>query len=338
MLTSKSPRKVLKQAHQLALACLPDYTCKFSRQDFTLPQLFACLVLKEHQKKSYRGVEALLADSPPWLADIGLTRAPDHTTLCRAFGVILKPSKVKSMLDVTALWGRRLGLIDGRVKPVALDSSMFESHHVSRHFEKRQRQSARQKARAEARATARSAQQAAKQARKRAQRAKREADLRRSRTARRLPKLSMAVAAASHLILAATATTGSGGDQPFFGPLLREARRRASFDTAVADAGYDSEENHRISREEVGVRSVIPPKSGRPTDKAPSARYRRLMKQRFARKADKAAYGQRWQAETVNSMIKRNLGSALRASDARRRSRELLLRVLTHNVMIVART
>jgi len=36
-------------------------------------------------------------------------------------------------------------------------------------------------------------------------------------------------------------------------------------------------------------------------------------------------------------MIKRNLGSALRATNARRRSRELLLRVLTHNVMIVAR-
>ena len=43
--------------------------------------------------------------------------------------------------------------------------------------------------------------------------------------------------------------------------------------------------------------------------------YRRLMKRRFARKADKAAYGQRWQSETVNSMIKRNLGSALRRDD-----------------------
>jgi transposase len=59
------------------------------------------------------------------------------------------------------------------------------------------------------------------------------------------------------------------------------------------------------------------------------------MKQRFARKADKAAYGQRWQVETVNSMMKRNMGSALRAHTARRRSRELLLRVLTHNLMII---
>ena len=324
----------MKQAYLLGLTRLPLYSSKFSRQDFTQPQLFACLVVREHQKKSYRGVEALLADCPEWLADVGLSRAPDHNTLCRASRVILKPSRLDGMLDVTAEWGRRLGLIKGRVMPVALDSSMFESRHVSRHFERRCRQSAKAARRRAAGAAARSAQNAAKRDRKRA---RREADLRRSRVAKRLPKLSPAVATASHLILAARATTGSGGDQPFFAPLLRDARRRASFDTAVGDAGFDSEDNHRISREEVGVRSVIPPNTGRPTDKAPTTRYRRLMKQRFARKADKAKYGQRWQAETVNSMIKRNLGSALRATDARRRSRELLLRVLTHNVMIVAR-
>ena len=37
------------------------------------------------------------------------------------------------------------------------------------------------------------------------------------------------------------------------------------------------------------------------------------MHQRFKRKADKKIYGQRWQSETVNSMIKRNQSSALRA-------------------------
>jgi len=307
----------MKRAYRLALACLPDYSSKFSRKDFTLPQLFACLVIRQHQKKSFRGVEALLADCPTWLADIGLTRAPDHNTLCRAFAVILKPSRINSMLDLTVLWGRRLGLIEGRVKPIALDSSMFESHHVSRHFEKRCRKTA---------------QQEAKKARKQA---KREANLRRSRVVKRLPKLSLAAATASHLILAAIATTGAGGDQPFFGPLLREAHNRAAFRTGVGDAGYDSEDNHRLAREQVGVRSIIPPNAGRPTDKPPTTHYRRLMQQRFARKADKAAYGQRWQAETVNSMIKRNLGSALRARTARRRSRELMLRVLTHNLMII---
>lgn len=159
---------------------------------------------------------------------------------------------------------------------------------------------------------------------------------RRSRTVKRLPKLSLAVATASHLILAARATTGAGGDQPFFEPLLLDAFSRTTVKLAVADAGYDSEANHCIARQDMGVRSIIPPNTGRPTSKPPSTRHRKNMYHRFKRKADKKHYGQRWQVETVNSMIKRNLGSALRAKTAKRRSMELLLRVITHNIMILA--
>lgn len=114
--------------------------------------MFACLVLREHQKKSYRGIEALLADSPPWLADIGLARAPDHNTLCRAFGRLVRRGLMNRMLDQQAAWAEERDVIDGGVKPVALDSSMFESRHVSRHFEKRCKQTARATARAVRRA------------------------------------------------------------------------------------------------------------------------------------------------------------------------------------------
>ena len=53
------------------------------------------------------------------------------------------------------------------------------------------------------------------------------------------------------------------------------------------------------------------------------------------RRFDRAKYGQRWQTEAVNSMIKRRLGSALRARGYRSQCREVILRVITHNVMIV---
>lgn len=315
MRTCRSPRKVLRAAYELAKLFLPDYRSKFSRKDFTLPQLFACLVLREHQKETYAGAEALLEDCPNWRADIGLRRTPDSNTLCRAFHHLVKPGGIRRLLDHMAAQAKRRGLIRGRLKPLALDSTMFESHHVSRHFEKRQRQTARQN---------------------RKKTAKIQANRRRRAVHKRLPKLSLAVASASHLILAARATTGSGGDQPFFEPLLREAHRRAQFGAAVADAGFDSEDNHRLARQELGVRSIIPPEAGRPTPKPAATRYRRLMQQRFRRKADQKCYGQRWQAETVNSMLKRNLGSALRARTARRRSKELFLRVVTHNLMILA--
>jgi len=101
METCKSPRKVLNAAYALAAAVLKDRRSKFSRKDFTGPQLFACLVLREHQKKSYRGLVALLKDCPEWCADIGLKKVPDHNTLCRAHKQLVKPGVVEKMLDLS---------------------------------------------------------------------------------------------------------------------------------------------------------------------------------------------------------------------------------------------
>ena len=143
MITSKSPRKVLKLAYALGVEVLPKYFSPFSRHSFTKPQLFACLVLREHQRKSFRGIEALLADSPQWLLDIGLKKAPDHNTLSRAFKEFVDPDLTSSMLDLmTKLAASRKLLRGDGLKPLTLDSSMFESRHVSRHFEQRQRDTA----------------------------------------------------------------------------------------------------------------------------------------------------------------------------------------------------
>jgi hypothetical protein len=49
---------------------------------------------------------------------------------------------------------------------------------------------------------------------------------------------------------------------------------------------------------------------------------------------DKVRYGQRWQVETVVSMIKRRLGSSLSGRSYWARRRDLILIVLTHNIMI----
>jgi hypothetical protein len=146
MVTSKSPRKVLTLAYALGLETLPKYFSPFSRHAFTKPQLFACLVLREHQKKSFRGIEALLIDSPTWLADIGLAKAPDHNTLSRAFNEFVDPDLASSMLDLMAKLAASRKLLRGDgLKPLTLDSSMYESRHVSRHFEQRQRDTARAK-------------------------------------------------------------------------------------------------------------------------------------------------------------------------------------------------
>ena len=60
METSRSPRAVLRAAYRLGRRVLPDHPCRPARHDFTLPQLFACLVLREFYGLSYRRTEALL--------------------------------------------------------------------------------------------------------------------------------------------------------------------------------------------------------------------------------------------------------------------------------------
>jgi hypothetical protein len=47
------------------------------------------------------------------------------------------------------------------------------------------------------------------------------------------------------------------------------------------------------------------------------------------------SYGDRWQVETVNSMIKRNQGPAVRGHDHHAQNREMRLATLTHNVAIL---
>lgn len=310
-------------AYHLARRLLPNFSCKWSRHDFTLAQLFACLTLREFQNISYRRCQQLLEDSPQWLADIGLSKAPDHNTLCKAFHRLIRQQQADRMLDVLASLFRQAGLLGLGRKPLAIDATIFERHHRSAHYDRRCRQM-REKTRD------RIGNQPDKPGKwgESVNRA-------RSGQVRSMPKLSIAVAADCHLILAAKVRTGNGSDAPDFPDLLTEARNRTRVRAVVADAGYDSEANHRMARQELGVRSIIPPGTGRPTEKLPSGRWRRHMARRFGKKADKKLYGQRSQSETVNSMIKRNQGSALRARTAEGRKKEMLLKVLVHNIALL---
>ena len=137
------------RAHEFGAELFDEYAHEFSRRDFTLAQLFACVVLREHQKKSYRGTEALLADCSDLRDAVGLAGTPDHDTIWRAFEHLVKPAKMSRALDLMAAEAkrRRLKVAGDSVKPAALDGTCFESRHVSRHFEKRRAQSAEQEAR-----------------------------------------------------------------------------------------------------------------------------------------------------------------------------------------------
>src|SRR5262249_9121701 len=115
------------------------------------------------------------------------------------------------------------------------------------------------------------------------------------------------------------------------------------YDRVLADAAFDSEESHRYCREDLGVRSTVIPLNRRSRGRRwPKARYRRQMVRRVRKKPrgsrHRRVYRQRWQAGKAISGDKRRLGSALGAKTEASRERECYLRVLTHNLMILAAT
>ena len=156
-------------------------------------------------------------------------------------------------------------------------------------------------------------------------------------TYRRFPKVGLLADCRTHLILSAGPGRGPGPDHLHFKQALREACERRPIDTLLADAGYDAEWVHLHARCEYGICAIIPPTIGRPTEKPPSTRYRRQMRAYFRRPPERRRYGQRWQVETVMSMLKRRLGETLNARSHHRQNRALLLKVITHNLMIVLR-
>ena len=147
---------------------------------------------------------------------------------------------------------------------------------------------------------------------------------------RRWPKITVVCDTHTHLIAGCIVTRGPSYDFGLFEPAMRQADSQVKFSRILADAGYDSETNHQFAREVLGIETVIA-LNARGFTSTPCGTYRAQMKDNF----DKQAYNRRWQVESVFSRNKRLLGSALRARKDNSRQRECLLRILTHNLMII---
>ena len=300
MKTSKSPKRVLVEAFAVAEASLPAYSHRFSPKKFTLHQLFACLVLKDFYNLTYRGTVGLLADSDSLRQAIGLEHVPHFTTLQKAADRLLVEKSFRRLLSASVARARKAKLLRRPVRLAAMDTSGFETRHTSRYYAWRRKK-------------------VGKHGRKCAV------------TYRRFPKLGIVCDTTSHFCLAARASQGPRPDFGDFRPLLVEAQVRAGIKTVAADAGFDSEANHELARDELGIQSLIPAEHGRPPAGEPAGRYRKQMK----RHLHESRYGQRWQVETVYSMIKRLSGEVVNARTYWRRCRLLLLKTLTHNISIL---
>jgi transposase len=165
----------------------------------------------------------------------------------------------------------------------------------------------------------------------------------RQHTARTYTKLTVACDTRSHFFAGATVAAGPSNDSPGFRPAMTLAALAVRWDRVLADAAFDSEAHHRYCRDDLRVRSTVIPLNRRGRGrKWPKAKYRRQMVKRFRKKPKGSrhprVYGQRWQAESAFSRHKRRLGSALGGRSDESRQRECHLRVLTHNLMLLAAT
>ena len=264
-ITSKSPRTVARVALRVGRQTLAEYAHRFAPKKFTQPQLFACLVLRTFFGTDYRGIEAYLRDLPELVRVIGLKQVPDHSTLHKAVPRLFGQAMTDRTLTATVKL--MMGESD-HIERLAVDGSGFESHHVSRYFVRRRCRTYKTSAKWQ------------------------------TTTYRRWPKLALAVDADRHLIVATRPMRGPCPDINHIERVVGRAWRDWEIGTVYADAGYDAEWVHTWLREDLGVPGLIPPKIGRPTNKPPSGRWRRWMREHL----DETDYGQRWGVETVFSM------------------------------------
>jgi len=134
--TSKSPKRVFQAAHAIGQRRLPAYSHRFSPKKFTLPQLFACLVLKEFLRLDYRKLSAVLEDAPSFAAAIGLKSVPHFSTFQKAADRLLLAQHARRLLDETVEVAQRVGVLKKKVALAALDGTGFETRHISEYFVK----------------------------------------------------------------------------------------------------------------------------------------------------------------------------------------------------------
>jgi len=294
--TSKSPKAVAAAAYRTACDTLPEHFSPYSPRKFTQPQLMVCLVLKAFFNTDYRGIVQLLDDCPDLCKVFALTTVPHFTTLQKASRRLLNTCNTEKMLE------RTVKIALGRrktVKLAAMDSTGLEARHCSRYFVRRRRSKQLQTLE--------------------------------ETTYTRFPKLAIVCDCQTHLILSVISTRGPSVDINQFRRTLKPAAQIVRIAHLLADAGYDSEANHAYARQTYNIKTTIPAKAGRPTTKLPKTKYRKLMATDF----DKENYGQRWQSETVISMIKRNFTDSLSARSYWPQCRDMVLLVLTHNLAII---
>jgi hypothetical protein len=117
-------------------------------------------------------------------------------------------------------------------------------------------------------------------------------------------------------------------DNVDFKSLITRTSEIKPLPVAVADRGYDSEENHVFVREDLNAYSIIPARNMYVPIWKTHGRYRKQMKRSYTR----LLYNQRNKDETIMSVIKRLFGEYVTSRLVRTQNRELSFRCIAYNM------
>jgi hypothetical protein len=208
-------------ALRVATQVLPPYRTRFSKHQFTQPQLLAVLCLMRYEDWTFREAETRLREHQELRAALQLTAVPDYTTLYR-FLRRLEDDTVNRGLDETV---RRLRGRRRRPVAAAIDGTGLSYNSVSAFFIRRTEQQAERHARH-----------------------------------RHWLKWVIVVDLQQQILLAQRAHQGPGSDVRFLPSLLDVAARGVPLRLVLADAEFDCEPNHQYIRQRLGAESIIPAK------------------------------------------------------------------------------
>jgi hypothetical protein len=207
-------------ALQVATRVLPPYRSRFSKHQFTQPQLLAVLCLMRYEDWTFREAEVRLREHSELRAALQLESVPDYTTLYR-FLKRLEDDTIDRGLEETVRQLRR-GRRSARVT-AGVDGTGLSQNAVSTFFLRRIEQQAHGRA-----------------------------------PHRRWLKWLVVADLQQQILLAQRAHPGPRCDAPALPGLLNVAGARAPLGLVLADAEFDSEANHQHIRQRLGARSIIP--------------------------------------------------------------------------------
>jgi hypothetical protein len=215
-------------ALKVATAVLPSYRSRFSKHQFTQPQLLAVLCLMRYEDWTFRETEVRLREHGELRRVLQLRSVPDYTTLYR----FLKRLDDKIIDQALREAARRIGNT-GRPRRrarVAVDATGLAQGAVSTFFVRRMYHHTNQPL-----------------------------------PWRHWLKWLVAVDVDRQLLLSQAARRGPWNDCGNLPGLVEAASRQTRIGLVLADAEFDSERNHIYIRQQLRARSIIPAKRGKKT-------------------------------------------------------------------------